>query len=298
MEQFQHISIIGAGELGKALGAYLTKQKVRVSLWDIDPLKAPGAQSLDATVAAADCIFFCVPSWGMHNALSAILPSLKNDCPVVSFVKGIEPKTHMTMAEFIPHMLPEHSFAVVGGPMIAEHIAAEKATIALVATSDGDLAKKLKVLLSSPYVRVELSKDVLGISLASVLKNIYALAIGIADGLDLGDNAKGWLVARAVAEMNHIALIGHIESDTIFGTGGLGDFIATGFSTHSRNHEVGELMTKNNECDLSSEGAASLSLLVDRLHGNILLFPVLSFVKRVVIAGEPARESFEDLFAT
>ena len=232
----------------------------------------------------------------MRDALQGILPFLAPHTVIVEFSKGIDDAAKTT-GELIPELLPQgQPFAVAGGPMLAEEISAGKNAVAVIASMDDRVLVDVKELLSSVNLRVETSHDILGVSLAGVLKNMYAVALGAADELALGDNEKGWLAARAQGEMAGIShtLGGDIE--TMFGTAGLADFIATAYSPYSQNRTAGEMLARRTTPTLRGEGLLSLPQLLKRLGPEAARYPLLGLVKEIGLDGKPVAPAFAKLF--
>jgi glycerol-3-phosphate dehydrogenase (NAD(P)+) len=193
-------------------------------------------------------------------------------------------------------LLKTQPFVIVGGPMLAAEITAGKGAAAIFASPKTEVAQTVADLFASPVFATEVSNDIIGVSLAGVLKNIYAILLGIADGLELGDNEKGWLVARALAESARVAKTLGMDGDMIFSTAGLADFVATGYSAYSRNREVGDDIVKKGKCNLKGEGTASLPALIARIDGKMNQFPLLDLVKRIAIDCDPPAPAIEEYF--
>jgi glycerol-3-phosphate dehydrogenase (NAD(P)+) len=292
-----HVVIIGAGELGRAVEVLMKKKNIPVSLWDAKPGIVSGQEELKEIVPAADYVLFCVPSWAMRAAVTGVAPYLSSVATVMSFAKGIEKDSLQTMGEMIPSLLFSHqAVVVVGGPMIAEEIVAGKKAIGIFASHDAAALARIAELFRQENFDVEMTDDVLSVSLAGVLKNIYAVALGIADGLDLSGNEKGWIASRAIIEMQGIAVLVGADPAMMIGTAGEGDLIATGYSEHSRNREVGAQIVKTGMCDLRAEGLESLPYLRQRLGARAAEFPLLMLVNTVGIECKPARPAFDAFF--
>ena len=133
-------------------------------------------------------------------------------------------------------------------------------------------------------------------ALAGVLKNIYAVALGISDGLGVSGNEKGWVTAAATKEMVDVATALGADPKIILGAAGVGDLIATGYSVHSRNREVGIEIVATGKCNIRGEGLNSLPFLMARLGEKARAFPLMTLVNRIGIACEPARPAFEEYF--
>jgi glycerol-3-phosphate dehydrogenase (NAD(P)+) len=217
---------------------------------------------------------------------------------IVSFSKGMdESDGRKTTGELLPELLPNfQQFVIVGGPMLAAEITAGKNAAAVFASSFGTAAKKVADLFVSPVFATEISNDAKSVSLAGVLKNIYALGLGIVDGLELDGNAKGWIVARAVNESLGIAEVLGADKKIMLGTAGLADFVATGYSPYSRNREVGDEIVKNGKCNLKGEGVVSIPPLMIRLGENAAKFPLLNAIKKIAVDCEPAKPIMDEYF--
>jgi glycerol-3-phosphate dehydrogenase (NAD(P)+) len=292
------ILIIGAGELGQALGGYLGAKGCKISLWDADSSKSTDERPLHEIVSSIDFVFLCVPSWAIRSVLSDMTSALPSTSIIVSFSKGMdESDGRKTTGELLPELLPNfQQFVIVGGPMLAAEITAGKNAAAVFASSFGTAAKKVADLFVSPVFATEISNDAKSVSLAGVLKNIYALGLGIVDGLELDGNAKGWIVARAVNESLGIAEVLGADKKIMLGTAGLADFVATGYSPYSRNREVGDEIVKNGKCNLKGEGVVSIPPLMIRLGENAAKFPLLNAIKKIAVDCEPAKPIMDEYF--
>lgn len=292
------IVIIGAGGLGRAIGRLLKDTASTIAFWDTDTSKVPGQKPLQETVPSAHIVFFCVPSWGMRAALRDVLPFLNPGSALVSFAKGIEQSSGKTMPELCAELAPQRPFGMIDGPMLAGEISAGQTPVGVIASHDEGLRRELYGLLASSRFRVEVSEDALGFSLAGVLKNIYAVSLGIADGLRVSGNEKGWLVAQAIQEMVAIGKTHGVDERIVLGTAGVGDLIATGFSPFSHNRQAGEEIAKSGTRALQEEGIVSLLPLTKRLGAKAAGFLLLNLVKDIAINGRPARAAFEGFFSS
>ena len=278
----QKVAIIGIGDMGTALGGVFESAGFFVESWDKDESKMTEKKELSEVVSGADVVFLCIPSWAVREAVSGLISFLKEDAVVVSISKGIEKETKKTMDKVLAEVLPEgQSFAFLGGPMIAEEISASKFSAGVLASESEDVFEKIKPLFEKSDVRLEYSADVFGVTLCGVLKNIYALALGMADGFSASDNKKGYLVAKSVNEMSEV--IGELggEKNTAFSVAGLGDLIATGFSECSHNWSAGCKIAKGDK-DVKSEGTNSLTAILELLGEKKSDFPILKILDEII----------------
>ncbi len=291
-----NIVIIGAGELGQAIATLLSKKDVHITLWDADASKVANQKSLAEILPIANAVFFCIPSWVIEKAIEEVTPYLPKQCILVSFAKGIEGKTGKTMPELFAEKFPDHEYAIISGPMLAEEISEGKSAIGVIATTNDTTRRTLQNLFSSPQFKAELSNKPFDVAIAGTLKNIYAVALGIADGLELSGNEKGWLVSQAINEMALIGEVLAVDTHTILTTAGVADLIATGYSEFSRNRQVGDEIVRNGSCKLPGEGLMSLPPLLKRIDEKGTHLPLLSLINAVGIECKPAKELFQLFF--
>jgi glycerol-3-phosphate dehydrogenase (NAD(P)+) len=257
------ISIIGAGGWGTALAVMIAKNGYSVRLWTrrkelaeslrrerINHQYLPGIVLPDSIVVTnqlseagrADAIWFVTPSTALRevaNSLAATA-SVAPATILISAVKGIEHGTGSRMSEILAATFAGHPVAVISGPNHAVEVANFTPTATVIGASTEEVGKRLQRIISTRSFRAYTSFDVVGIEVGGALKNIFAIAAGIADGLGLGDNAKAALITRSLAEMARLGLALGGKRGTFQGLSGAGDLIVTCFSRHSRNRRVGE----------------------------------------------------------
>ena len=266
-------ALIGAGEIGQAIGRLLGNNNVDHLFWDKDPDKSAG--DLSSVLSGADVIFFCVPSWNLREALFSAKERVKGSEILVFVSKGLEPETGMNAIEIALDVLPEAKLVFIGGPMIAEEIMLGKGGAAVIASKDARAAQIVKEGLSSADFFATVSDDIQGIVFAGVLKNIYALIIGAAEGLGYGVNIKGFMMTESLSEMGDVITSLGGKKDAAYGKAGLGDFIATASGSSSSNWSAGFSFANGENPKKVSEGMSSFSCLHRRL-GDISKFKILS----------------------
>lgn len=259
---FKKISVIGAGSWGTALAVLLAEQRARVLLWAHNPDVAselvgqrtnstylPGVRlppNVYATAGLeeasdADLVLFVTPSKVVREvALQMAGCGLGERAALVSCTKGIEHDTGKLMSQILEECLPGRPVAVLSGPNHAVEIAQRIPAAGVVGSTHKDLLDPLQAVFALPTFRPYTSDDVIGIQLGGALKNIFAVAAGVSDGFNMGDNAKAGLVTRALAEMMRLGMALGGRRETFFGLSGVGDLMVTCFSKHSRNRLVGE----------------------------------------------------------
>ncbi|MFM8825486.1 MAG: NAD(P)H-dependent glycerol-3-phosphate dehydrogenase, partial [Actinomycetota bacterium] len=232
--------------------------------------------SLEETVAGADVVVMAVPSQGFREVLTEAAAHVRPWVPVVSLSKGLEQGTLLRMSEVANEVLPGHPVAVLTGPNLAGEIAAGQPAASVVALDDAVIATALQGIFSRPTFRVYTNSDVVGCELAGVVKNVIAIASGIATGMGFGDNTRATLVTRGLAEMTRLALQMGGSLESLAGLAGMGDLIATCASTSSRNTTVGLRLGRGEKLDdiiasttQVAEGVRSSRAVLDlaRRHG-------------------------------
>lgn len=286
-----HIVFIGAGEIGSSLGGLLKKKGYSVEWWDADTSRVPNQKELADIIPFADVLFFCIPSWVHRVAIASCTPYLSKKTIVLTVSKGIEKDTQKTIAEVLEEALPAgQPYGLISGPMLAEEIDAEQFGCGVYVTTYIETQSAVAELFHNTVLRIEVSSDVRGISLAGVLKNVYALALGIVEGLSLGDNARGWIVTQALHEASEIIHRFGGLRETAYGAAGLGDLVATGISDFSRNHEEGKKIAQTGVCSTASEGCVSLPSVIALLTDTDD-FPLLKTLQNIFTEHKDVRES-------
>ncbi len=289
------ILISGVGRIGEALTKIIAPTRQReIALWDTDSNKINHSFSVTQLAASADVIFLCMPASAVREFITSITPQLKPTAQVVSLIKGLDPASGATMAELLQDILPPAVKPVMlGGPILSGELLAGRAAYGL-AGCQPQVFPAIAELFAPTLLRVSHSDDILGVSAAGVLKNIYALGLGIASALNVGDNALGKLTVQAIQEMQALVtqLGGKVE--TVSSLAGLGDLVATGFSPHSRNRSVGQALVHGTAISTPSEGMLALPLLFKRL-GNISSHPFFSAVALVVQQRATAAVAYQEL---
>ena len=255
------VAVIGAGSWGTAVAAIIAR-KLPTVVWARSAEVAgqinensqnqrylpgyPLPETLTATsdlqqaVEPADVIVMAVPSHGFRGALTDLAPHLRPWAPVVSLVKGLEQVTHHRMTQIVDEVLPGHPAGVLAGPNIAREVVAGYAAAAVLAMPDQHLAAQLGELVRTRLFRIYSSSDVVGVEIAGALKNVFAIAVGMGDGVGSGDNTRAAVITRSLREMSRLGERMGGDRDTFSGLAGLGDLVVTCTSPHSRNRHVGE----------------------------------------------------------
>ncbi|ACV76641.1 NAD(P)H-dependent glycerol-3-phosphate dehydrogenase [Nakamurella multipartita] len=255
------VAVIGSGSWGTSVASIIARHSPTV-IWGrsaevVDQINTghtnerylPGyalTPSLTATtdlaraVEPADILIMAVPSHGFRGALDDLAPFLRPWAPVVSLVKGLEQGSRKRMTEIVDEVLPGHPAGVLAGPNIAREVAAGYAAAAVIAMPDQHLAAQLGELFRTKYFRIYSSSDVTGVEIAGSLKNVFAIAVGMGDGVGSGDNTRAMVITRSLREMTKLGTAVGGQSETMTGLAGMGDLVVTCTSKFSRNRHVGE----------------------------------------------------------
>mgnify|MGYP001567591481 CR=1 FL=1 len=282
------VSIIGMGEIGSALAHVLKNQpNVTLTCWDKNASKLPDQITLEASLVAADLVFICVPSWNLRGALMGLVQHLKPEAGIITLAKGIEKESCKIADQVLADQITAHPYGVLGGPMLAEEILANKFTGGVLASNSAKLKALVKQTFKGSQIKIVTTSDVRGISLCGVLKNTYTLSVGIAEGLGLGENAKGVLFSQALGEMRIIMGLLGGKTSTVLGLGGAGDFFATSQSPHSRNRMIGITLATGADGHLESEGFISLACLPKLLPAANPKLPLLNCLHKIAYEQAP-----------
>jgi glycerol-3-phosphate dehydrogenase (NAD(P)+) len=310
------VAVIGAGSWGTTVAA-IVSEHAPTTLWgrDADLTRAiardhenalylPGIAlpaSLDATsdlTAAcerAGLVVMAVPSHGYRTVLCQAADAIGEGVPVVSVSKGVERDTLMRMTEVTLDVLPwlgAGEVAVLTGPNLAREVAEHQPAASVIACSDDELASQLQRLFMSASFRVYTNPDVVGCEIAGALKNVVAIAVGVAAGLGYGDNAQAALVTRGLAELTRLGVALGGEPLTFAGLAGLGDLVATCTSAQSRNRTVGFELGRGRalddivaEMNMVAEGVRSTSAVLELAARVGVEMPIATIVGAVLYEG-------------
>jgi glycerol-3-phosphate dehydrogenase (NAD(P)+) len=267
----------------------------------LDPaLRATAA--LDEAVADTDLVVMAVPSHGFREVLEQIAPHLRPWIPVVSLSKGLEQGSRARMTEVISEVLPGHPAGVLAGPNLAKEILDGYAAAALVAMPDLHVAAAVQEIFRSSLFRVYTGTDVCGAEIAGALKNVFAIAAGMASGLGTGDNTLALVINRCLAELTRLGMAMGGERHTFAGLAGMGDLLATCMSPQSRNRRVGVELARGRTIDeitsemkMVAEGVKTSRVVMELANEHGVEVPIAHEVYMVVNEGRTAQEAFRGL---
>jgi glycerol-3-phosphate dehydrogenase (NAD(P)+) len=266
------------------------------------PARLRATADLERAARHAELLVVGVPTGAFRDTLERARPWLSPWIPVVSLSKGLERDTHLRMTEVVKQVLPGHPAAALTGPNLAREIMAGQAAASVVATEDLAVATALQKVVRRGVFRVYTHHDVVGCEVGGALKNVVAIATGMAQGLGVGDNTRAAVMSRGLAELTTLAVAMGGEPATLAGLAGMGDLVATCMSPQSRNRHVGEqlglgrpLAEVLGEMRMVAEGVRTASTVVELADRHGLHMPIARTINDVVTGRIRADEAYRGL---
>lgn len=279
----RNVLILGAGEIGRAIDHILAPRKdIFRHLWDKNADRVPRQRPLADAASSCSEIFVCVPSSALRNAIASITPHLSHDAVIVTLTKGIERETCKTTDKLMEELLPDHPAAILAGPMIAEELLQDTPGAGVIGTRDAAIFERVGALFAGTKLTVTHGKDPQAIALCSVMKNIYAVALGMIEATGDGANMRGMFFARALDEMMRVLRHLGAAPEAACGVAGIGDLIATATSSYSRNRIVGEEFAQGKTQRMDSEGLSAIPCIPALLGSHLEEFGILNALYRVI----------------
>ncbi len=317
-------AIIGAGSWGTALAVLLAHNGHEVTVWSIlaDEVemlsrdhehkdKLPGVEipasvrfttDLKSAAAGKDMVVMAVPSPYARSTAHDLAPYIADGQLIVTVAKGIEEDTLMIQTDILGQEIPQAETAVLSGPSHAEEVGRGLPTTVVVGAKSKEIAERVQSYCMNEMFRVYTSPDMLGIELGGSLKNVIALAAGMADGLGFGDNTKAALITRGIAEMGRLAVAMGAKAETLNGLSGIGDLIVTCASRHSRNRKAGMLIGQGytmqeamDEVQMVVEGVYSAKAAIALSEKYHISMPIVEQVNQVLFHGQSAKDAVHEL---
>lgn len=319
-----NVGIIGAGSWGTALSVLLHDNGHSVTVWSIDEsevkmldekrehlLKLPGVKlpddmvftgDMERVVQGKDFLVLAVPSVYTRGTARSMKPYVADGQIIVDVAKGIEESTLKTLSQQIGEEIPQADVAVLSGPSHAEEVGRKLPTTCVIGAKTRKTAEYLQSMFISKVFRVYTSPDILGIELGGSLKNVIALAAGIADGLGYGDNTKAALITRGIAEIARLGVKMGGKIESFVGLTGIGDLIVTCASVHSRNRKAGYLIGQGksmkevmDEVKMVVEGVYSAKAAAKLAEQYNVSMPIVEEVNAVLFDGKDPAQAVDDL---
>ena len=319
-----NIGVLGAGSWGTALSVLLHDNGNQATIWPIDPAeiemlskerehktKLPGVHiseeiqitgEIQEAILGKDFLVLAVPSPFTRATAKKMSPYVAEGQIIVDVAKGIEETTLMTLSGQIKEEIPQADVAVLSGPSHAEEVGRKLPTTCVIGATTRKTAEYLQSAFMSKVFRVYTSPDILGIELGGSLKNVIALAAGIADGLGYGDNTKAALITRGIAEIARLGVKMGGKLETFTGLTGIGDLIVTCASVHSRNRRAGYLMGQGktmqeamDEVQMVVEGVYSAKAARKLAEKYEVSMPIVEQINEVLFENKSAAQAVDEL---
>lgn len=319
-----NISVLGAGSWGLGLALLLNNNGHNVTVWSVlndevvmlqterehkrclPGVRIPDSITISGDTANvinnADVLVLAVASPYTRSTAKLIAPFVKEGQIIVNVAKGVEEHTLLTLCQIVEEEIPQAKVAVLSGPSHAEEVSRGIPTTCVIGAHEKNTAEYLQNIFMSDVFRVYTSPDMLGICIGGALKNVIALAAGIADGLGYGDNTKAALITRGNAEITRLGVAMGANSHTFSGLSGIGDLIVTCASMHSRNRRAGILIGKGytkdqamEEVQMVVEGVFSAKAALELSKKYNIEMPIVEHVNKVLFEDKPAAEAVKEL---
>jgi glycerol-3-phosphate dehydrogenase (NAD(P)+) len=317
------IAVVGAGSWGTTV-AHLAAHNSPTMLWARDAALAAqidgehvngkyldgftlhpdlrATSDIEEAIRDADVLVMGVPTHGFRETLQEVAKHLRPWCPVVSLSKGFEVGTKLRMSQVCHEELPGHPVAVLTGPNLAKEILSGHAAAAVVAMDDEYIASELQRCFATDLFRVYWNEDVCGSEVGGALKNVIAIAAGMADGIGAGDNTRAAVITRGLAEITRLGEALGGQAQTFAGLAGMGDLVATCISPQSRNRHVGEQLGRGKSVDQIiaemnqvAEGIKASAVVNELMTELGVIMPISKQVYNVCHQGRTALEAYEGL---
>ena len=319
-----NISVLGAGSWGLGLALLLNNNGHNVTVWSVlndevvmlqterehkrclPGVRIPDSITISGDTANvinnADVHVLAVASPYTRSTAKLIAPFVKEGQIIVNVAKGVEEHTLLTLCQIVEEEIPQAKVAVLSGPSHAEEVSRGIPTTCVIGAHEKNTAEYLQNIFMSDVFRVYTSPDMLGICIGGALKNVIALAAGIADGLGYGDNTKAALITRGNAEITRLGVAMGANPHTFSGLSGIGDLIVTCASMHSRNRRAGILIGKGytkdqamEEVQMVVEGVFSAKAALELSKKYNIEMPIVEQVNKVLFEDKPAAEAVKEL---
>jgi glycerol-3-phosphate dehydrogenase (NAD(P)+) len=274
------VLILGHGEMGQAM-EFLLAAHQPLRIWQRHPPAGEVPVNLEAVVPESDVVLFCLPATAHAAVAAQIAPLLRGATLCLTIAKGLDERGRLP-ATVLAEAVGAARVAVLYGPMISEEIRADKLAFAECGTPEPAAYERIATLCRGTALRLEHTRDITGLSWSAILKNVYAMAFGMADELNLGDNTRGFLAVIALHELSAIVLRLGGEAATPYRLAGLGDLITTATSAGSHHHELGRLIVRGERDALKGEGVHTLAMIEKFRPLDSTGFPLLHLIATCV----------------
>lgn len=281
MLQGPQVLVLGYGEMGHAM-KFLLDSRVPLDIWEKWPQDAFPSVDLDEAAARADLVLFCLPAAPHREVVQRIQPLLKKDCVCLSIAKGLD-EDGATVAQVFAGVLDDRQpYALLYGPMISEEIRAGRFAFGQLGCSRPDVYARVAQVFAGTRLLIQPARDIAGISWSVILKNVYAMAFGLADELQLGDNVRGYLAVAALHELDRIVQAMGGAASSPWHLAGLGDLVTTATSVDSRHHELGCKLARGETDGIEGEGVHTLAMVIKHRLFSVQDYPLFDLIQSLV----------------
>jgi len=322
----KEIAVLGGGSWGTVLANLAAINGNKVTLWMRDEANVESINTnslnkkylpdylLDRRLIATSniediesslLVLFCVPSSSFREVLLKSIKYVNPEALLISATKGIEEKGFLLMSQILENEIKGHDVGVISGPNLALEISQNQLTGTVIASKSKKLREECIKIFASDSFRIYTNSDPYGVELGGALKNIYAIACGIADGLQSGENTVGMIMTRGLAEMSRFAVNQGADPMTFLGLSGVGDLITTCASPLSRNHAFGKLIGKGYQVDeaqkeigQTTEGLKTLKVVWNKSKEEGVDMPIVNSLYKIIYENEPLEGSIEKVLGT
>ena len=322
----KEIAVLGGGSWGTVLANLAAINGNKVTLWMRDETNVESINTnslnkkylpdylLDRRLIATSniediesslLVLFCVPSSSFREVLLKSIKYVNPEALLISATKGIEEKGFLLMSQILENEIKSHDIGVISGPNLALEISQNQLTGTVIASKSKKLTEECIKIFASDSFRIYTNSDPYGVELGGALKNIYAIACGIADGLQSGENTVGMIMTRGLAEMSRFAVNQGADPMTFLGLSGVGDLITTCASPLSRNHAFGKLIGKGYQVDeaqkeigQTTEGLKTLKVVWNKSKEEGVDMPIVNSLYKIIYENEPLEGSIKKVLGT
>ena len=322
----KEIAVLGGGSWGTVLANLAAINGNKVTLWMRDEANVESINTnslnkkylpdylldrrLIATsniedIESSSLVLFCVPSSSFREVLLKSIKYVNPEALLISATKGIEEKGFLLMSQILENEIKSHDIGVISGPNLALEISQNQLTGTVIASKSKKLTEECIKIFASDSFRIYTNSDPYGVELGGALKNIYAIACGIADGLQSGENTVGMIMTRGLAEMSRFAVNQGADPMTFLGLSGVGDLITTCASPLSRNHAFGKLIGKGYQVDeaqkeigQTTEGLKTLKVVWNKSKEEGVDMPIVNSLYKIIYENDPLEGSIKKVLGT
>lgn len=291
MSNNANVLVVGYGEMGHAMQHLLGKRH-RLTFYDSRPIEGLPEIDVEEAAGTADFIIFCIPANPLEEMLVKIGPRLGPDTVCISISKGLDDRGRTPAEVYRQIFGSRHRYGLLYGPMISEEICVGRTAFADLGCSEAGGFQEVGALFEGSALHIRQCDDIAGISWSVILKNVYAIAFGIADALQLGDNVRGFLTVTAMQEICSIIEVMGGRSSTAFRLAGLGDLITTATSAGSHHHELGTRLARGEVEGITGEGIHTLAMVDKFRLIDTSYYPLFSLIRAVVHSPRSTEKRF------